>query len=67
MSLVFVPLLLLAATAAVAHAASSSPTPAGDEPTVNWTWLAVGLGGVIVMLVIMLLLTRVFRRRQDQE
>jgi hypothetical protein len=38
-----------------------------DEPFVNWTWLAVGMGGVVVMIVVMFLLTRVFRRRQEEE
>ena len=52
----------------VAHAStSSSPAPV-DQPLVNWTWLAVGLGGVAIMLVVMFLLTRVFgsRRREDE-
>ena len=33
---------------------------AEDEPMVNWKWLAVGLGGVLVLIVVMFLLTRVF-------
>jgi peptide/nickel transport system substrate-binding protein len=38
-----------------------------DEPLVNWTWLAVGLGGVVIMLVIMFFLTRHYRHRQEEE
>jgi hypothetical protein len=38
-----------------------------DEPLVNWKWLAVGMGGVVVMIVIMFLLTRVFRSRREEE
>ena len=40
---------------------------AEKKPTVNWTWLAVGLGGSIVLVVIMFLLTRVFGRRRREE
>jgi peptide/nickel transport system substrate-binding protein len=40
---------------------------AEDVPLVNWTWLAVGLGGVLIMVVIMFILTRFFRRRQEEE
>ena len=34
-----------------------------DKPFVNWKWLGIGLGGVLIMLVIMFVLTRVFRSR----
>jgi hypothetical protein len=65
---VFVLLFVVpAAATGVAFAASASPTPTEDEPLVNWTWLAVGLGGVIIMILIMFFLTRVFRRRQEDE
>lgn len=41
---------------------------AEKKPAVNWTWLAIGLGGVALLLVIMLFLTFVFRRsRRDGE
>jgi len=40
---------------------------AEDVPLVNWTWLAVGLGGVLIMVVVMFILTRFFRRRQEEE
>jgi peptide/nickel transport system substrate-binding protein len=40
---------------------------ATKKPLVNWKWLAIGLGGVIVMLVIMFLLTRVFRSGRREE
>ena len=42
-------------------------TVAKDEPLVNWGWLGIGLGGVLVMVVVMFLLTRLYRRRQDEE
>ncbi len=67
-SIVLALLLLMSVVVDVAHAStSSSPAPV-DQPLVNWTWLAVGLGGVAVMLVVMFLLTRVFgsRRREDE-
>jgi hypothetical protein len=48
---------------AAAASASASPTPV-KKPLVNWGWLAFGLGGVILLLLVMLLLTRVFASRQ---
>ena len=65
----FAPLVLTAAVGVARAVASSpaSPEPAGNEPLVNWTWLAVGLGGVVIMLVIMFLLTRVFGNRRREE
>ena len=50
-----------------AVAASASPTPAADEPLVNWAWLAIGLGGVLILIVIMFVLTRVFRNARREE
>jgi hypothetical protein len=67
-SMVLVWIVLLAA-AGVAGAASStaSPAPAEKAPLVNWGWLAMGLGGMLVLLAIMFVLTRMFgRRREDQ-
>ena len=40
---------------------------AEDKPFVNWTWLAVGLGGMLVLLAIMFVLTRVFGRARREE
>ena len=40
---------------------------AEDEPMVNWTWLAVGLGGAAVLLVIMYVFTRFFGNRRHEE
>ena len=40
---------------------------AEDEPIVNWKWLAVGMGGVVVMIVVMFVLTRVFGSRRREE
>ena len=45
----------------------AAATATKDEPLVNWRWLAVGMGGVVVMIVIMFLLTRVFRNRREEE
>jgi hypothetical protein len=60
--------LVLAAAASVACAAavspSASPSAPAHQPTVNWTWLAVGLGGSLILVVAMFLLTRVFGKRQ---
>jgi hypothetical protein len=33
----------------------------------NWTWLAVGLGGPLVLLAIMFVLARVFGRGRREE
>ncbi len=68
-SLVSVLLLVLAAALCapgVAAASSPSPTPA-DKPFVNWTWLAVGLGGMLVLLVVMFVLTRFFGKQREKE
>jgi peptide/nickel transport system substrate-binding protein len=40
---------------------------AEKKPFVNWTWLAVGLGGMLVLLAIMFVLTRVFGRARREE
>ena len=62
--------LVLAAAASVACAAavspSASPSAPVHQPTVNWTWLAVGLGGSALLVGIMYLLTRVFGNRQPK-
>jgi hypothetical protein len=67
-SMVLVGIVLLAA-AGVAVAASASPSPSAAEkaPLVNWGWLAFGLGGVVILLVVMFLLTRVFRSARREE
>jgi uncharacterized membrane protein len=57
------PLAAHAAPALATVSPSQTPAPA-DEPFVNWTWLGLGLGGMIVMLVIMVFLTRIFAARQ---
>jgi hypothetical protein len=59
--------LVLLAAAGGAAAATSSPAPAEKAPLVNWTWLGFGLGGVVILLVVMLLLTRVFGGRSREE
>ena len=65
--MILILLLVLAATAGVADvAASSSPAPTEEEPIVNWTWLAVGLGGVVILLVVMFVLTRYFGSRRKE-
>ena len=60
--------LVLAAAASVAWAAavspSASPSAPAHQPAVNWTWLAVGLGGSLILVVVMFLLTRVFAKRR---
>ena len=62
--------LVLAAAASVACAAavspSASPSAPAHQPAVNWTWLAVGLGGSALLVGIMYLLTRVFGKRQPK-
>jgi hypothetical protein len=38
-----------------------------DEPIVNWTWLALGMGGVVILIVVMFLLTRFFGNQRREE
>jgi len=62
---------VLAAAASVAFAAATSPSASpssapAHQPAVNWTWLAVGLGGSAILVVIMFLLTRVFGKRRPE-
>ena len=38
-----------------------------DKPFVNWTWLAVGLGGMLALLAVMFVLTRFFGKRREEE
>ncbi len=69
--MVIVVQLVLAAAAGVACAAAASPAVSpssapAQQPTVNWAWLALGLGGSIILVVIMFLLTRVFGKRRPQ-
>jgi len=40
---------------------------AEKKPLVNWKWLGVGLGGVIVLVVIMFALTRLFGKARREE
>ena len=40
---------------------------AEDKPLVNWKWLGVGLGGVLILVVIMFVLTRVFGKARREE
>ncbi len=49
-------------------APKAAATAPEKKPLVNWGWLAAGLGGMIVLLVVMFLLTRVFggRRREEE-
>lgn len=56
----------LLAPAVAAASASPSPT-AADQPLVNWTWLGLGLGGMLFMLVIMFALTRYFAAKQRRQ
>ena len=61
--------LVLATAASVACAAAASPaaSPSSaptNQPTVNWTWLAVGLGGSLILVIVMFLMTRVFAKRR---
>ena len=37
------------------------------KPLVNWKWLGVGLGGVVILVVIMFVLTRVFGKARREE
>jgi ABC-type transport system substrate-binding protein len=37
------------------------------KPLVNWTWLAVGLGGALVMLGVMFWLSRHMKPRQEED
>jgi hypothetical protein len=62
-----IPTLMLVAAPAAMAAASPSPSAAEDQPLVNWTWLGVGLGGALVLLVIMYVLTRFFGNRRGEE
>ena len=40
---------------------------AKDEPLVNWKWLGIGMGGVVILIVVMYFLSRMFRGRQEEE
>jgi hypothetical protein len=68
--ILLVPLVVAAVVGTAQATASSSPAPAEkvEQPLVNWGWLAAGLGGMVVLLVVMFLLTRVFggRRREEE-
>ena len=39
---------------------------AEDEPLVNWKWLGIGMGGVVILIVVMFFLSRMFRGRQER-
>lgn len=45
----------------------TAATAAEDKPFVNWTWLAVGLGGALILLGGMWLMTRLFSRKKEEE
>ena len=45
----------------------AAATAEEDEPVVNWTWLAAGLGGAALLVVIMYVLTRFFGNRRNEE
>jgi hypothetical protein len=45
----------------------AAATAEEDEPMVNWTWLAVGLGGVLILVGVMFVLTRFFNGRRNEE
>ncbi len=65
---VLVLLAVLTAGLVVAGAASASGpalTVAG-EPLVDWKWLAVGLGGAALLVVLMWVLQRYFFQRRDK-
>ncbi len=70
-SLVLVLLTVLAAALCVPGLAAASSSPAAaaaeDAPFVNWTWLAVGLGGALLLLVGMWVMTRLFVRKKEEE
>jgi peptide/nickel transport system substrate-binding protein len=38
-----------------------------DQPLVNWRWLGIGLGGVVILLVIMFVLTRTMGKGRKEE
>jgi hypothetical protein len=69
MAIVVQSVLAAAASVACAAAASATASPSSapaHQPTVNWLWLGFGLGGSIILLVGMFLLTRVFGKRSPQ-
>ena len=53
------------AVATPAASQSAGATPA-KKPLVNWSWIIVGFGGAIVLLVLWYLLQRYLVRRQSQ-
>lgn len=66
----FVPVLLAVLTAGLVLAGTASASgPAltvAGEPLVNWKWLAVGLGGAALLVVLMWVLQRFFFQRRDK-
>jgi hypothetical protein len=61
-------LVLLAVHCAPVFAAAASPSPSAaavKKPFVNWSWLAVGLGGALILLGIMYYLSRHIRPRGE--
>ncbi len=57
----------LCAPDVAAAAAASAAATAAQESSVNWGWLAAGLGGVLVLLAAFALLTRRLQRKQDKK
>jgi len=53
----------VAASPTVSQTAGATPT---KKPLVNWSWIIVGFGGAIVLLVLWYLLQRYLVRRQSQ-
>ena len=45
----------------------TAATATAKKPLVNWTWLAVGIGGALILLGVMFFLSRHIRPRQEED
>ncbi len=45
----------------------TAATATEKKPLVNWTWLAVGIGGALILLGVMFFLSRHIRPRQEED